>query len=347
MNAVLQSGSASARIHRVVVCVCFIWTTYQFDTGLHLVVLMLDLRVCRNAYNSVIDEITSQTMKRPLSFSSHRVSIIPIQNMRQMLLSAFNNSRNPSKLTKVIHSKDSVHVVQSHAVGHTVFEHVSKYSRGDTKSYGTLKSSATPNLARRRELVSAGVLLQFPKNVFHDPYCQSLNFRRQFKGCTTFEITMQLVDVGYMPKYPGDFGQLFSSCLGFLLFFENGNSVVGILAQQVSRSDSVFRLPFNIHLFMLSATKDQKKRAESMVVTVYKRCASSECENHRGVSLTPDVKKLFAPLILRLLKKTHDDRTGEQQGEFRQGWDCVHCILQSTSLRAVLCVQTSYTCSVP
>jgi hypothetical protein len=72
---------------------------------------------------------------------------------------------------------------------------------------------------------------------------------------------------------------------------------------------------------------------ESIVIPVFKKGTRSECDNHRGISLTPVVTRLLASIILHRLTAAREAYTREQQAGFRPGRGCIDHIF---TLRQVL-----------
>jgi hypothetical protein len=72
---------------------------------------------------------------------------------------------------------------------------------------------------------------------------------------------------------------------------------------------------------------------ESIIVPIFKKGTRNECDNHRGVSLTPVVTRLLASLLLRRLTAAREHLTREQQAGFRPGRGCIDNIF---TLRQVL-----------
>ena len=62
---------------------------------------------------------------------------------------------------------------------------------------------------------------------------------------------------------------------------------------------------------------------ESIIVPLFKKGNRSSCGNHRGISLTPVVTRLFASLILRRLTPTRESQIREEQAGFRPGRGCI------------------------
>jgi hypothetical protein len=73
--------------------------------------------------------------------------------------------------------------------------------------------------------------------------------------------------------------------------------------------------------------------SRSIVVPIFKKGSRTGCCNHRGISLTPIVSKLFAIVILRRLSASRELTYREEQAGFRSGRGCVDQIF---TLRQIL-----------
>ena len=78
---------------------------------------------------------------------------------------------------------------------------------------------------------------------------------------------------------------------------------------------------------------------ESIIIPLFKKGVRSECGNHRGISLTPVITRLFASLLLRRLMTARENQIREEQAGFRPGRGCVDHIF---TLRQVLEQRRTY-----
>ena len=82
---------------------------------------------------------------------------------------------------------------------------------------------------------------------------------------------------------------------------------------------------------------------ESTVIPIFKKGRKTVCENHRGISMTPVITKLLAPIILHRLTPARENQICEQQAEFRPGRGCIDHIFilrQNLEHRSIFCSPT-------
>jgi hypothetical protein len=78
---------------------------------------------------------------------------------------------------------------------------------------------------------------------------------------------------------------------------------------------------------------------ESIIIPIFKKGVRNDCANHRGISLTPVITRIFASLLLRRLTPIRESQVREEQAGFRPGRGCIDHIF---SLRQLLEQRHSY-----